>query len=482
MNPLYRSNGMQTVFSLLMVVILTACAARNDSASTQTPVQQKWDQNTLHQVVENWRVNSGAPGVVVGISFPSQGDILLTSGKSDVKEDVAIKENDQFRIASTTKTFIAAEILKLAARGKLKLDDLLNVYLPETPYGNVVTVRHLLSHRSGYFDPVHDDPGFVPYVAEHLGRLWTWDEMLALAFQHDLYFQPGSAYKYSNTNYMLLGKIIEQVTYTSLGDVLTSDLLQLLRLEDTIYATPTTDAESTDLIHGYATHPLTGEIIDTMSIPYATVLSVSSDTMISNARDLLNWSRALYGKESIILEPAFQKQMLTFDSISNYGLGVFQFNTPIGISFGHGGDTAGYLSQMEYIPSQDLSIVILANSDAPSINLSELRDALLVEMFGDSAENHIEELVADLKSDDSSTRKNAIIALGHSGTGNDRVILSLIEILKSDSIAGNRKEAALALGLVGKNSDQARQALTNALQDSDPAVKEAAGLALSIVR
>jgi len=482
MNPLYRSNGVRIAFSLLMVIILTACAVQNDSAPTPTPVQQKWDRTTLQQIIEDWRVHSGVPGLVVGISFAGQGDILLTSGKSDVKDDVAIKENDQFRIASITKTFIAAEILKLAAKGKLKLDDPLNVYLPETPHGDVVTVRHLLRHRSGYYDPVHDDPSFIPYVAENLGKLWTWDELLALAFEHDLYFQPGIAYKYSNTNYMLLGKIIEQVTHRSLVDVLASDLLQPLRLEHTIYATPTTDAESTDLVHGYATHPLTREIIDTTSIPYATVLSVSADTMLSNAQDLLKWSRALYGKASLVLESALQKQMLTFDSISNYGLGVFQFNTPIGISFGHGGDTAGYLSQMEYIPSQDLSIVILANSDAPSINLSELRDALLVEMFGDSAESHVEELIADLKSDDSSTRKNAIIALGHSDTGNQRVILSLVKILKSDSIAENRKEAALALGLVGKNSDQARQALTTALQDSDEKVRAAAGLALRVIK
>jgi HEAT repeat protein len=137
---------------------------------------------------------------------------------------------------------------------------------------------------------------------------------------------------------------------------------------------------------------------------------------------------------------------------------------------------------MEYIPSQDLSIVILANTDAPSINLSELRDALLITMFGDLAESHVEGLIADLKSEDPSTRKKAVIALGHSDKGNDQVILSLIEILKSDSIAENRKEAALALGLVGKNSDKAIQALTNARGDSDETVREAAGLALHVIK
>lgn len=482
MNSLYRSKRLPIGFSLFLAIILVACAPRNSLVSSPTAVLQKWNQNDLEQMIEDWRVRSGAPGIVIGISFPGQADILLASGQSDIKNNVAISGNEQFRIASITKTFIAAEILKLAAKGKINLDDPLNVYLPETPHGEVVTIRHLLRHRSGYFDPLHDDPTFIPQVAENLGRLWSWDEMLGLAFQHDLYFKPGTAYQYSNTNYMLLAKIIEQVTQKPLGETLTSDLLRPLHLDNMFYATPTTEPEPANLVHGYATHPLTGEIIDTTSIPYATVLSVSADTMVSTAADLLKWSRALYGKESLVLEPAFQKQMLTFDSISNYGLGVFQFNTPVGSSFGHGGDTAGYLSQMEYIPSQDLSIVILANTDAPSINLSELRDSILVALFGDSAESHVEELIADLKSTDPGIRKNAIIALGHSGSGDDQVISNLIEILKSDSIAENRKEAALALGLVGRNSKEARQSLTSALQDSDQTVKEAAQLALSAIK
>lgn len=482
MNSILRSNR---TWIVLAVIALAAVAlfAVLPSLEKKGSAQLNWGGQELEQVIENWRIKSGVSGVVVGISLADQAEIIIPSGESNVKDGVAIKENDQFRIASITKTFIAAEVLWLAAEGKIKLDDLLNVYLPETPQGDVVTIRHLLSHRSGYFDPVHDDPGFIPYVAEHLKKQWTWDEMLAITFQHELFFQPGSAYKYSNANYMLLGLVIEKVTGRPLVQALTSDLIVPLQLEHTLYTTPTTDTEQTSLVHGYATHPLTtGETVDTTSLPYGTIVSVSVDTMISNAADLLKWSRSLYGKESIVLEPSFQKQMLTFDAISPYGLGVFQFDTPIGVSVGHGGDTAGYLSLMEYIPEQDLSMVILVNSDAPFINLSELRDLILVTMFGDSAENHVEKLIADLSSEDSSTRKNTIIALGHSGTDDNRVISSLIEIMKSDTNAENRREAALALGLVGKNSDDAKQALTSALQDSDKSVREAAQLALSVLK
>jgi D-alanyl-D-alanine carboxypeptidase len=387
---------------------------------------------------------------------------------------------DQFRIASISKTFIAAEVLKLAETGKIKLDDPLDVYLPETPNGGKVTIRHLLSHRSGYFDPIHDDPGFIPYIAGHLERQWTRDEMLAITFEHDLFFQPGTGYRYSNSNYMLLGLVIEKVTQRSLGQVLTSDLIVPLDLERTLYTTPATDTQQTDLVLGYITHPLTGETVVSTTIPYATVVSTSVDTMISNASDLLRWSRSLYGNESVVLESHSKEQMLTFDEIGPYGLGVFRSDTPIGVSFGHGGETAGYLSLMEYYPAQDLSMVILVNADAPSIDPGALRDELLAILFQVDLDAEVEALVADMKSEDPSTRNQAIIALGHSGSQSDDATQALIMVLKEDASAENRKEAALALGLVGRGSEEARQALTNALSDGDSSVRAAAKRALSV--
>jgi CubicO group peptidase (beta-lactamase class C family) len=346
----------------------------------------------------------------------------------------------------------------------------------------VVTVRQLLSHRSGYYDPIHDDPDFVPYLAGHMDTPWTWSDMLDLAFQHELFFQPGSEYRYSNTNYMLLGLVVEEVSGRSLGETLMSDLVVPLGLDHTYYATPETETGDSSLARGYITHPLSGEIVNSASIPYKTILSTSADTMVSNATDLLKWARMLYGEESLVIEPDFQKQMLTFDSMRPYGLGVFQFDTPIGKSIGHGGDTAGYLSLMEYLPEQELSIVILVNADAPHINLSQLRNSLLTVLFPDLGYERVKELLSDLQSEDATTRRNAIVALGHSTTRSPEVISGLIDVLSLDQSSENRKEAALALGLVGRDSEAARQALTSALQDGNSTVREAAQLALSLLK
>ena len=471
-------NKSTSILFILILMVVSSCTVNHEQGPV--PVQQGWSKNQIRQLVEEWRVKARVPGVVVGIFVPGKDKIIIASGMSNREDQTVLDGNDQFRIASITKTFIAAEVLKLAAQGQIHLDDPLSLYLPDTSYGDVVTIRHLLSHRSGYFDPIHDDPNFIPDLAEHMDRQWTWADMLKLAFQHDLFFVPGGSYRYANTNYMLLGLVIENITGKPLGEALASDLMIPLGLDHTLYTMPETDTSRTNLVPGYITHPLTGETIVSTSIPYGTIVSASADTMISNAADLLKWSHALYGKDALVLEPAFQEEMLTFDVMSSYGLGVFQFDTPIGKSFGHGGDTAGYLSLMEYIPDQDLSIVILTNADAPYINLSELRNSTLTILFQDSAKDHVDDLLVDLKSEDALTRKNTITALGQSNTKSPEVISSLIVILESDPVAENRKEAALALGLLSKNSEDAKQALRSALQDNDPAVREAAQLALSV--
>jgi HEAT repeat protein len=127
-------------------------------------------------------------------------------------------------------------------------------------------------------------------------------------------------------------------------------------------------------------------------------------------------------------------------------------------------------------------MVILVNANVPSDPLSGLRDQILSAMFDVESEQKTEAWIADLSSEDALVRKDAVSALGHSGTHSSDAIQGLIRILKEDPIAENRKEAALALGIVGENSSEARQALTDALDDRDAGVREAAGVALGVMK
>jgi len=275
--------------------------------------------------------------------------------------------------------------------------------------------------------------------------------------------------------------LIEHITDQDLDDVLTTDFIKPLHLTHTLYETLDTDHTQTQLVHGYAENPLNGEIEDILALPQSALVTISPN-LISDAADLLHWSRALYGKDAEALGPELQSAMLTFDELSPYGLGVFKSTSAIGISYGHGGETAGYQSLMEYFPEHDLSVVILINTGFPSTNLNELLQSLLNIMFGSSAEAEVDKLIADLTSSDSTVRKDAVIALGRGGPAAEKAIPDLILLLRSDPIPEIRKESALALGLLGKNSDSAKQALIDATQDADVTVREAAELALSVLK
>lgn len=485
-----HSKWIQVLLTVLLFSTMVSCSV-SDKADSE-PVQKAWTQEKLAAIVENWRVGSNLPGVAVGISLPGHSDVLIASGESDVESHIALKANDQFHIASISKTFIAAEVLRLAEKGKIGLDDPLNNYLPNTPHGDIVTIRHLLSHRSGYFDLVYDDPEFVASAVRHLDKRWTTDEIMTLVFEHQLFFEPGTAYEYSNTNYLLLGLVIEKITQKPLGQVLTDDILSPFGLSHSFYRTLDMNVSQTSLVHGYDSAFLRdlGDRVDVLNVPNDAILTLSNNSIVSNAPDLIAWARILFGNDSTLLAPDYKTQMLTFAVGSSYGLGVERSSALIGDSLGHGGSAPGYLSLMEYYPDQDMVMVILVNANAPSDRLSGLRDQILSAMFDIESEQKIEieseqkieAWIADLSSGDASVRKDAISALGHSGTHSIDAIQGLIRILKEDTIAENRKEAALALGIVGENSSEARQALTDALNDHDAGVREAARVALGVMK
>jgi D-alanyl-D-alanine carboxypeptidase len=124
--------------------------------------------------------------------------------------------NSRFRAGSITKTFVSTVVLQLVDAGRLRLDDTVETWLPGVvPGGDHVTVRHLLNHTSGLYDYLHTVP-FPPSqeFVDNRWRTWTPEELIARAVANPPTFEPpGSAFAYSNTNYTLLGRIIEKITH-----------------------------------------------------------------------------------------------------------------------------------------------------------------------------------------------------------------------------------------------------------------------------
>jgi len=157
-------------------------------------------------------VSQGAPGA---FAFVRVGDRTQTAaaGLADVRANIKIDSSDRFRVGSVTKTFVATVVLQLVAERRLGLDDPVSRWVPGLlPDGARITIRDLLSHRSGLAD-VADDPA----VLNGSRSDWSPQRLVALMAKQPRTAAPGAVLRYSSTNYLLLGLIIERVTGRTVG-------------------------------------------------------------------------------------------------------------------------------------------------------------------------------------------------------------------------------------------------------------------------
>ncbi|MCP4200880.1 MAG: beta-lactamase family protein [bacterium] len=206
-----------------------------------------------------------------------------------------------FRIQHLTKTFTAAAILRLVERGRLSLDDKVVDYVPELREGEAVTIRHLLQMESGI-------PDLIQYLEDQGGfdRFHHPEEILDYFAREPLLFEPGTQVDYSNSNYILLGLIIERTTGKSYGRFLKKKIFKPLKMRRTRYD-PDDRAFANRRAIGYddiTVEPPTEALYVHPSLAYA------SGGVLSTARDLLKWDQALYGERVLsqeTLEEAFTR-------------------------------------------------------------------------------------------------------------------------------------------------------------------------------
>jgi D-alanyl-D-alanine carboxypeptidase len=270
-----------------------------------------------------------------------------TSGVAEVGTTRAIPVHGRFRAGSITKTFVATVVLQLVAEGRLRLDDTVETWLPDVvPNGDRITVRQLLNHTSGLYDYKNTLP--VPPSQEFLNirwRTWTADEQIQRAAAHPPTFEPpGSAYKYSNTNYLVLGEIIEKVTGQSYGEEIERRLIRPLRLRDT-EVPGTSPWIRGPHPHGYVPIEQNGDkhLVDFTEMNPS--LFGAGGEMISTTADLNRFFTALLGGR--LLPAPLLDEMKTpgIEGGKKYGLGLAWRDTTCGIRlYGNDGDALAYQS------------------------------------------------------------------------------------------------------------------------------------------
>jgi D-alanyl-D-alanine carboxypeptidase len=250
--------------------------------------------------------------------------------------------DDQVRVGSITKTFMATIALQLVADHRLRLDDSVEHWLPGlVPGGRAITVRMLLNHTSGIFNYT-DDADFVQVLLSDPYREWTPQQLIAVATAKPPVFAPGQGWSYSNTNYLLVGLILQKITRQPLPDLVARRITGPLHLRDTYFAT--SPRFRGPYAHGYLPPAVTGDgWLDTSG--WTPTWAWAAGAIVSNADDLGTFYRALLSGR---LLPAAQLAELTTTVDTGqgiaYGLGIFTVDTPCGTVWGHDGSVPGYLS------------------------------------------------------------------------------------------------------------------------------------------
>lgn len=288
----------------------------------------------LADATDRARSAYGLTALVVGVSVDALHDWTGGSGFA-ADGRTPMTGDDPFVIASISKTFAATVVLELVEEGRLVLTDRVADLLPDVALPPGVTVEELLNHTSGIPDllaPMRPDLNATP------ARVFTPEEVLA--HLGSPVFPAGTGWAYSNTNYLLLGMIVERLTGQPWEAELRDRLLQPLGLGST------------------------GSLLTTgapILLPGSWASAFrTSGAMYSTAADLLRWGDALYG--SSVLSDASRARMLDFGD-HGYGLGVQQLQLGEGrVAYGHSGLLKGFISLLVRVPDEHLTVVVLATS------------------------------------------------------------------------------------------------------------------------
>ena len=302
---------------------------------------------------------TGVPGAIVGVWGP-QCRYEKAFGVADKATGAPMRTDFYSRIGSETKTFTVTGVLQLVDDGAVGLDDPIAKYVAGVPEGDRITLRELARMQSGLFN-YSEDEEFQRALVTDPYRPFTPHELLGYAFGHPLDFPPGQGFHYSNTNTVLLGLVIEEVSGLPLHEFLEQRVFQPLELEDTSF--PTDNAFPQPHAQGYTRTTADGS--ETVATDWNPSWGWAAGAMISTLDDMRTWARAV--ASGTLLEPETQAQRLEtvtppgFNPAAGYGLGIFDVDGWIG----HNGSMPGYQSLTVYLPEHDLTLVVLLNTDEP---------------------------------------------------------------------------------------------------------------------
>ncbi len=333
-------------------LLVGGCAAEDE---IQTAANR--EEASLLQPELDALVAAGVPGAVLVVDDPRAEPIRLSSGVADIESEREVQIRDRFRIGSLTKSYVATVALQLDEEGKLSLGDTIEHWLPGLlPNGDEITVRQLLGHRSGLFEYAEDPRVLKPYLAGDYAYRWKPEELIRIAVSHGPVAEPGTKVVYSNTNYTVLGLLVEAATDRSLGAELEQRIFAPLDLDATGFV------ESGALEAPYSRGYLAGgkELLDVTAVSPSHYWAAGN--IVSTADEVMRFNEALFDGE-LLSEDSMEEMTTLVEERPGLerGLGIAHGDTSCGSWDGHDGSVPGYDAIARHLDS-GRQVVLLMNS------------------------------------------------------------------------------------------------------------------------
>lgn len=372
----FRAGGAHRRLALPLIVLLLVLATgvtwgpidarsgdgRTTALATEGDRVGRTTAGELDRIVADARDALHAPALVVMLRLDDGTTYGRALGDATLGIDgrrTPATLDTPFVIGSLTKSFVAAALLQLADKGRVDLDASIAADLPAYPGAKAITLRMLLRHTAGLFD-YFENPRYESLVFGRPRHDWTYAEILRLVLAP--YHAPGKGYHYSNTDYLLAGRILALRTGRDPAKVIRRRFLRPLGLTSMSF-------QGREAIRGFAAKGYlwngSGYISWSDGSAYrpnrsAATVADTAGAMLGSARDLLTWVDTLYGGR--VLSPNGLSQMLDFGLKSGYGIAARRIEPMAGWeAYGHGGSLRGYVALMMRVPEPGIDLVILTN-------------------------------------------------------------------------------------------------------------------------
>lgn len=316
----------------------------------------------INQIFNEWNI-PGHPGGVVAIMKKGELDILKAYGQADIKYNIPNTAETIFNVGSVSKQFTAIGIVLLHLDGKLSFDDDIRKYLPELhDFENKITLRHLLHHTSGF----RSTPELFALAGWRDGdAITSADNYRYFCKQTGLNFKPGTQFMYSNSNYILLAKIIEKVSGQQYKDWITERIFLPLGMSDTFVDETNSNSHPkvpSPYIEIGPKHFIKAE---NSSLDYG------ASNIYTTATDLANWMKNFHSPTKG-WEKAFEL-LQTRESLENGQANDYAFGVMVDDFYGndriqHTGGVPGFMSFVAHFPDEEITIVLLTNFISPMVN------------------------------------------------------------------------------------------------------------------